>query len=192
MIQPSSRVTRNTPMNPAMSGQYMFGTLHAGVQRYLLAGRWERPGDLEAALLTKHELELAGWAQTVGMVGPVGRARAGVRHRTEQVLAEEAVLTADPHRPRAAVRHARSLLKKFDLVGRHQSRLLPPGATPNSGNRKNFTSSEIPANSGNFRARRQTWRKFRSFPAAVWSRSARVVPNRPEALSEAARGSTGR
>jgi len=175
-----------------MSGQYMFGTLHAGVQRDLLAGRRERPGHLKATLLTEHELELAGWTQTVRMVGPVGRARAGVRHRTQQVLPEEAVLTADPHRPRAAVRHARSLLKKLNLVGGHQSRLLPPRATPNSGNRKNFTIREIPANSGNFCKRRQTSRKFRSFPAAVRSRSAGAVPDGPEAPCDAPRGDTGR
>jgi len=40
--------------------------------------------------------------------------------------------------------------KKLDLVGEHQSRLLPPDATTISGNRKKFTSGEIPANSGNF------------------------------------------
>ena len=74
MIQPSSRVTSSTPMNPPISGQYMLGTLHPGVQRDLLAGRGERPRDLQAALLAKHELQLAGRPQTLGMVGPVGGA----------------------------------------------------------------------------------------------------------------------
>jgi hypothetical protein len=49
-----------------------------------------------------------------------------------------------------ATRHALSSSKKLNLVGEHQSRLLPPDATTISGNRKKFTSGEIPAKSGNF------------------------------------------
>jgi hypothetical protein len=49
-----------------------------------------------------------------------------------------------------AIRHALSSSKLHDLIGKHQIRLLPPDATTISGNRKKFTSGEIPANSGNF------------------------------------------
>src|SRR6185437_10600142 len=155
MIQPSSRVTSSTPMNPPISGQYMVGTLHAGVQRDLLAGRGERPRHLQAPLLAKHELQLAGRPQTLGVIGAVRRAGTRARYGTEQIPTEEAVLATDPRRPCVATRHALSSSKKLDLVGEHQTRLLPPDATTISGNRKKFTSVEIPANSGNFRNRAQ-------------------------------------
>jgi hypothetical protein len=109
MIQPSNRVTSTTPMKPPMSGQYMVGTLHARVQSHLLAGRGERPRDLKTAVLAEHELQLTGRAQTVRMVGPVGRAWTGIGNGAQQVLTEEAVLTAHPLRPCARVRHAPSL-----------------------------------------------------------------------------------
>ena len=54
-------------------------------------------------------------------------------------------------------------LKTLDLVDEHQSRLLPPLATTIPGNRKNFTSGEIPANSGNFLEPQKTSRNFRGF-----------------------------
>jgi uncharacterized membrane protein len=52
-------------------------------------------------------------------------------------------------------------------VDEHQTRLLPPRATPNSGNRKNFPLGEIPANSGNFFACDQTSRKLGGFLSAA-------------------------
>ena len=66
--------SRTKAMNPPISGQYMTGTLHAGVQSDLLAGRGEGPGDLHTTLLPEHELKLTGRPQTFGMVGSVGRA----------------------------------------------------------------------------------------------------------------------
>ena len=126
MIQPSSRVTSSTPMNPPMSGQYMVGTLHAGVQRDLLAGRGERPRHLQAPLGAKHELELAGRPQPLGMIGAIGRAGTRARHCAEQVLAEEAVLAADPRRPHTAVRHSRSFLQEARPRRRASKPTSPP------------------------------------------------------------------
>src|SRR5690348_11377062 len=113
-------------MNPPISGQYMLGTLHAGVQRDLLTGRGERPRHLQAPLLAKHELQLAGRPQALGMVGPVRRAGTGAGYRAEQVLAEEAVLAADPRRPHTAVRHSRSFLKEARPRRRSSKPTSPP------------------------------------------------------------------
>ena len=67
----------------------------------------------------------------------------------------------------------------LDLVGEHQSRLLPPRATSISGNRKNFTFYEIPANSGIFLIPRQTWRKFRRFCAGLLGDPSGPTANAP-------------
>ena len=113
-------------MNPPISGQYMARTLHAGVQRDLLAGRGERPRHLQAALLAKHELQLARRSQALGMIGAIRGAGARARHRAKQVLAEEAVLAADPRRPHAAVRHSRSFLQEARPRRRPSKPTSPP------------------------------------------------------------------
>jgi hypothetical protein len=80
--------------------------------------------------------------------------------------------------------------KKLDLDGRHQTPLLPPIATTISGNRKKFTSREIPAKTGNFRRRRRTSRNFRAFREAVEAglggrRCERHDPDAPRAVGDA-------
>jgi len=79
--------------------------LHAGVHRDLLTGGRERPRDLESAVLPEHEPQLAWRPQTIRVVGSIRSTRARVRHGTEVVLMEEAVLAAHLHAPRASVRH---------------------------------------------------------------------------------------
>lgn len=54
--------------------------LRSGVQRDLLVGRRERPSDLHAAFLTKHEAHLLRRAEPLGMVGAIRRAGAAVRY----------------------------------------------------------------------------------------------------------------
>jgi hypothetical protein len=66
----------------------------SGVQADLLVGRREGKGDLKPAFLAEHEAQLARRPQTLGAGGTKRGAGAGFRHRTEEVLVEEAVLTA--------------------------------------------------------------------------------------------------
>ena len=75
-------------MNPPISGQYMPGTLHARVQRALLAGRRECPRDLEAAVLPEDKLQLLGLPQPLWVVGAVCGTRGRVRHRAQHVRTE--------------------------------------------------------------------------------------------------------
>jgi hypothetical protein len=84
MIQPMISASRTKAMNPPSNGQYMAHNIYergavwprsdSGVQRDLLAGRRERPRHLQAALLTKDEVQLAGGPQTVRMCGAESRA----------------------------------------------------------------------------------------------------------------------
>jgi hypothetical protein len=67
------------------------------------------------------------------------------KQSSQLTLADPAWLFGTPTPPR----------KKLDLVGEHKP-ARPPVATTISGNRKKFTSGEIPANSGNFRDRRES------------------------------------
>ncbi len=82
-------------MNPPIRGQYMgCETYTSGllVQRHLLARRRERPCDLQATFLAKHEPQLLGRPQPVRMVRAIRRARPWLVQRTQQVLAKEAAL----------------------------------------------------------------------------------------------------
>jgi hypothetical protein len=93
MTQPMIRANSTNAMNPPSSGQNM-GENILRVQRDLLARRRECPGDLQPALLAEDEAQLAGGPQAVR----VGRAKGGawtcLRHGTEKVGSEEAVLAA--------------------------------------------------------------------------------------------------
>lgn len=97
-----------------------------------------------------------GWAGRSRMDRNRKRRTAGADGRSSPHSSPSSTLCAGSSRPVPPS-------TKLDLVHAHESRLLPPGATTISGNRKNFTSGEIPANSGNFRRREQTSRNFRTF-----------------------------
>ncbi len=136
--------------NPPISGQYMVLNIYepgwtradrcggrpgrrvgsSGVQRDLLAGRGKRPGDLLAALLAKHEAQLAGRPQSLGPGRAEGRAGTGVRDRAQQVLMKEAVFALGLRghscwhtrpTPRSGWKHSRpSGDIKADLTPPHQ------------------------------------------------------------------------
>ena len=140
-IQPIRIVTSTRHTNPMISGQYMAANTtrrrprkaarvrrrrsNAGVHRDLLAGGRECTSDLEPAVLPEYEPQLARRPQTVGVVGAVRRARARIRHGTEVVLMEEAVLATHLHRPRAQIRHPSSL-RKARPRRRPSNRTSPP------------------------------------------------------------------
>ena len=113
--------SRMKAMNPPISGQNMARTLYegaaggdpagpsapagSGVQRDLLVGRGERPGDLQAPLLAEDEAQLARGTQAVRMRRAEGGAGPGVGHRAQKILTKEAVLAARLRDGRPTIRH---------------------------------------------------------------------------------------
>jgi hypothetical protein len=98
------------------------------VERDLLVGGRERPGDLKSALLAEHELHLTGRPQTLRLGRPKRCARTRLRNGTEHVLVKEAVLAACFARP-APSRHAFQSSDPFSGIRRpsnavHQSENL--------------------------------------------------------------------
>jgi hypothetical protein len=78
-------------INPPIRGQYTGGRL-LRVQRDLLGGRRERPGDLKRTFLAKHEPQLARRLQAVRVSGAKGRAGTGSGERTQVALVKKTVL----------------------------------------------------------------------------------------------------
>ena len=66
----------------------------SGVKRGLLRRRRERPGDLQPALSSEHEPQLARRPQSLGPVGPERRAGTVLTYRAQLVALKEALLTA--------------------------------------------------------------------------------------------------
>lgn len=77
-----------------------------GMEGDLLVGARERPGHLEAPLLSEHEAELARRTQALGMIRSIRGTGTGVRHRAEQVPAKEAVLARRLSTPSPSICHA--------------------------------------------------------------------------------------
>src|SRR4051794_4309424 len=129
-----------TATRPRRSGPAQV-TGPSAMERGLLLRRGERPRRLRAALLAEGEAQLARRAQTVGVVGPEGRARLVEVERTEEVAPEVALLARHLLRGSANLRH---------LLDR------PPRRHPRSWNgrhptrRRRGPATALPANAGDF------------------------------------------
>src|SRR3954466_1353283 len=77
----------------------------SAMERGLLLRRRERPRRLRPALLAEGEAQLARRPQTVGMVGPEGRARLLEVERAQEVASEVALLARHLLRGSANLRH---------------------------------------------------------------------------------------
>jgi hypothetical protein len=146
--RPTTQMThsarRSASRAPSPDGRHRGRNHHLSVQRDLLAGRGERPGDLEPALLAKHEPHLARGSQPVGVLWAKRRAGSRLGDRAEKIFTEEAtVATWFPccHSPvRHTYRQSRSV-SKLKLMQGPSKRIPPPGTEPISGNRRNFRAA---------------------------------------------------
>ena len=192
MIQPSRTASRMNAMNPPTRASTWTETYReragrargtspsraragrdataSGVERDLLVGRRERPGDLHARSWRNTKRSWlggrspSGWAGRKVAHGPLSA------HRAEQVLMKEAVLAARFRDRGAPIRHARShpvfVIVSTDRRG-HQSDLRPPVQRrfpENAGTSQHGKSLQT---AGTFVARPSGARNFRSFAGSA-------------------------
>jgi hypothetical protein len=122
------------------------------VKRRLLGRRRERPGDLQPALGSEYEPQLARRPQPIGPVGPERRAGTVLADRAQLVALKEALLTARLlNYP--TFRHSRAntpLHLDARLQGPASKRTSGRRRGSILGKRKKFTSARKPSNSGMF------------------------------------------